>query len=164
MTLLKDIEDLKTVLERAPSILEKLIEEIPDDLLLEERIRGKWSIHAHATHIVVAQNMINERMERFVKEERPSFIPYFPDKESPENDLLTLNLKKMLKQFYERRKKLLSICENQPEEFWRKEAVHPEYHSYTPFIMLRHIMMHDQLHMYRIEELWLTKDHYLRLY
>lgn len=33
--------------------------------------------------------------------------------------------------------------------------------EYTPEIMLGHLVMHDQLHMYRIEELWLTRDEFL---
>jgi hypothetical protein len=107
--------------------------------------------------------MIIERMEHFIKERSPEFHPYFPDKTTPEENLLEMNLKEMLLRFEEERKKLLKICCNQSEGFWAKEALHPEYKIYTPFIMLRHIMLHDQLHMYRIEELWLTKDEYLSI-
>lgn len=42
-----------------------------------------------------------------------------------------------------------------------RSARHPEYTLYTPYVMLRHMMMHDYLHMYRIEELWLTRPEYL---
>jgi hypothetical protein len=157
----KDIENITEILAKAPEVLQKLILEIPVKIQKVERIKGKWCIHAHAVHIIIAQSMIIERMERFIKEKNPVFQPYFPDKVSPETDLLELNLKEMLLRFAEQREKLLSLCKNQPESFWLKEASHPEYKIYTPFIMLRHIMMHDQLHMYRIEELWLTKDEYL---
>jgi len=161
MTTFKEIEPILKVLKKTPSILRKLISEVPAEILKQERIKGKWTIHAHAVHIIVAQHMINERMERFLNEERPTFIPYFPDKDKPEKDLLDMDLEEMLKQFPVYRGKLLSLCENESEEFWSKEGNHPEYHLYTPFIMLRHIMMHDHLHMYRIEGLWLTKDEYL---
>jgi hypothetical protein len=163
MTTYKETEPVLKVLKKAPSILRKLINDIPPELHKQERIKGKWSIHAHAVHIVIAQDMIIQRMERFLNEEHPVFIPYFPDKEKPESDLMDINLDDMLKQFPVNRGKLLSLCENESEEFWSKQSSHPEYHLYTPFIMLRHIMMHDQLHMYRIEELWLTKDEYLNV-
>ena len=48
------------------------------------------------------------------------------------------------------------------KSIWIKEAEHPEYHIYTPYIMLRHRLMHDHFHMYRIEELWLTNEEYLK--
>ena len=46
-------------------------------------------------------------------------------------------------------------------EHWTRKAKHKEYIEYTPYIMLRHILMHDHFHMYRIEELWLTTDEFL---
>ncbi|MDA1119365.1 MAG: hypothetical protein O2887_02525 [Bacteroidetes bacterium] len=47
-------------------------------------------------------------------------------------------------------------------DLWSKTAVHPEFNKYSHYILLRHAMMHDHFHMYRIEELWLTKDEYLK--
>jgi hypothetical protein len=44
---------------------------------------------------------------------------------------------------------------------WEKVATHPEYTHYTLYILARHILMHDHWHMYRMEELWLTRDEYL---
>ena len=44
---------------------------------------------------------------------------------------------------------------------WQKTATHPEYAQYSFYILVRHILMHDHWHMYRMEELWLTRDEYL---
>jgi hypothetical protein len=44
---------------------------------------------------------------------------------------------------------------------WQKTGIHPEYELYSLSILGRHILMHDFWHMYRIEELWLTRDAYL---
>ena len=57
--------------------------------------------------------------------------------------------------------RLLDLIREAPPDLWDKNATHPEYGIYTPEIMIRHIMIHDYLHMYRIEELWLTKPEYL---
>jgi len=48
-----------------------------------------------------------------------------------------------------------------PETVWEKRAVHLEFEFYTAGILVRHISMHDCWHMYRIEELWITKDEFL---
>jgi len=42
-----------------------------------------------------------------------------------------------------------------------KETSRPEYENYSLFILVRHILMHNHWHMYRMEELWLTRDAYL---
>ncbi len=44
---------------------------------------------------------------------------------------------------------------------WEKTATHPEYEHYSLYILARHILIHDHWHMYRMEELWLTRDDYL---
>ena len=46
---------------------------------------------------------------------------------------------------------------------WEKTATHPEYEQYSLIILARHILMHDHWHMYRMEELWLTRDEYLTI-
>jgi hypothetical protein len=43
-------------------------------------------------------------------------------------------------------------------EGWKNRARHPEYDEYTPYIMARHVLLHDNLHMYRMEELWMARD------
>jgi hypothetical protein len=41
---------------------------------------------------------------------------------------------------------------------WERKAEHGEYTHYSVFIMFRHLMKHDTLHAYRIEELLLKND------
>ena len=156
-----DIKYVLESLEKIPTLLKNLIEEIPRELLKQERITGKWSIYEHACHIIVVQPMLIKRMEKFINETSPVFEPYFPNKmEKPEN-LMNMDLNEKLNQFPEYRKKLINLVVNFSDEDFNKKASHPEYRLYTPYILLRHILMHDMLHMYKIEELWLTNDSYL---
>ena len=74
---------------------------------------------------------------------------------------MDLNLEETLERFPAYREEMLSVVRDWPEEIWRRQAKHPEYEQYTPYILLRHVLMHDHFHMYRIEELWLTTDEYL---
>ena len=41
---------------------------------------------------------------------------------------------------------------------WQKTAVHEAFDHYSVFIMFRHLLNHEMLHAYRIEELLLKND------
>ena len=43
-------------------------------------------------------------------------------------------------------------------EDWQRTAEHEEYRQYSEWIMFRHLLTHEMLHAYRIEELLLKKD------
>ena len=59
------------------------------------------------------------------------------------------------------RNKEIDLLGSADDIMWQKRASHPEYESYSLYILARHTLMHDFRHMYRIEELWLTRDAYL---
>lgn len=158
---MQDIKYILESLEKIPSMLKNMIGEIPKELLKQRRIAGKWCIHEHACHIIAVQPMLIQRMEKFVKEEKPEFIPYFPDNTDKQDDFMNMDLVKQLDQFSGYRKELINKASHLSEQDFNKTSIHPEYKKYTPYILLRHILMHDLLHMYRIEELWLTNDSYL---
>jgi hypothetical protein len=66
-----------------------------------------------------------------------------------------------LDQFTRYRYKQLLLLESADHITWKKTATHPEYEAYSLYILTRHVLMHDYWHMYRMEELWLTRDVYL---
>ena len=150
------------ILAAAPDLLEELLSEIPAELLKERRIKGKWSIHEHACHLAEAQRMIIGRFKRFKQEKKPTFVPYLPGTTVPDDNLVKMDLQEQLSDFRANRKVMVDILENYTEEEWHNEGLHPEYKSINPLLWLRHVLMHDHFHMYRIEELWLTEDAYLR--
>jgi hypothetical protein len=92
----------------------------------------------------------------------PVFQPYFPDKEDDVtgglDQLVPADLSAL---FMQHRTALLEQLKIREKQFWSKKASHPEYREYTPYILLRHTLMHEHLHMYRIENLWLTNDEFL---
>jgi hypothetical protein len=159
---MNDLPVLLSGLRGSPDILESMLTSIPHDLLKSQRRAGKWSIHAHVCHLPTAQGVLMARFRQFQREAAPEFIPYQPDQVEGEETLITLNLVEEVARFRSLREELLSLAVQETEAaFWNKEARHPEYFLYTPLIMLRHILMHDHLHLYRIEDLWLTRPEYL---
>ncbi len=156
------IETKLKILASAPDLLEDLLAEIPINLLKERRIKGKWSIHEHAVHLPEAQEMIIERFKRFQQEENPVFTPYLPGNTVSDDYLIDLDLQESLKKFRLGRRKMVELLKDFSAKDWSNEGKHPEYHRINPLLWLRHVMMHDHFHMYRIEELWLTTTEYLK--
>ena len=55
--------------------------------------------------------------------------------------------------FFEIRQRTIDLAKEFKSTDWNKQAVHPEYKTYTPYIMLRHLLMHDHNHLYKIEDM-----------
>jgi DinB superfamily len=157
------VPQMLQALQVTPDLLEDMIRRVPASRLKAHRLKGQWCIHSHVCHIVGVQPMLLGRLQRFLREGSPTFTPYFPDKqgEDPEAGLLRLDLQACLREFHDHRRELIAFAESIPEGFWDRKAHHPEYDEYTPHILLRHMLMHEHLHMYRIETLWLTSDEYI---
>lgn len=155
---MKGLKKIIAGLEQTPSLLEEMLSEIPSTLMKKHRIPGKWCIHEHAVHFAKVQKMLNERLKRFMTEENPEIVPYLPGVSTPADELIKADLKTSLKEFSRDRKTFIKTLKQLKPKDWRKQARHPQFTSYTPYIMLRHLLLHDNTHMYRIEELWLTRE------
>lgn len=72
--------------------------------------------------------------------------------------MLEVDLDGSLERYVRERASLVErLLKLSPEE-WRKTAVHEAFDHYSVFIMFRHLLNHEMLHAYRIEELLLKKD------
>lgn len=157
-----DIQDLLETLRRSPKILSQLVQDIPENKLDLRRGEGFWTIAEHISHLAQVQPMLLERIERFMNEDHPEFIPYVPGgaKEEPATPP-RMSTESALDQFARYRTRQLLLLESAEDIIWKKPATHPEYEEYSLYILTRHVLMHDHWHMYRMEELWLTRDEYL---
>lgn len=159
---MKDIPDLLDGLRRAPRILAQFVETIPRQKLDARRGDGFWTIAEHVCHLAQVQPMLLQRFQRFVSEEHPVFVPFLPGNtdQAPEAQP-PMSIASALDQYADYRSKQLQLLESIDRLTWQKSGTHPEYDSYSLYILTRHVLMHDHWHMYRMEELWLTKDAYL---
>ena len=159
---MRDIQDIVEGLRRSPGVLSGLVQAIPEIKLNLRRGEGFWTITEHVSHLAHVQPMLLERFQRFLKEDHPEFIPFLPtgdDDEPKTPPLLEINVALELFALY--REKQLTLLEGLDDAALRKTGTHPEYEFYSLPILARHVLMHDYWHMYRIEELWLTRDAYL---
>ncbi len=159
---MKSIAEITESLSKTPEILIELLNEIPSDLLKKRRIEHKWTIHEHACHIALGDKFgFHKRIVAFKNELEPKFDP-LSGESFDKTFYYEMNLNKALVEFKQLRRKTIELTNDQEPKIWNKNAIHPEYEKYTPYIMLRHLLMHDYFHIYRIEELWLTKEKYLK--
>ena len=158
---MKDIPDLLDGLGRSGRILAELVNTIPPDRLNLRRGQGFWTIAEHVCHLAQVQPMLLERLQRFMNEDRPEFVPYIPGDGEVEDRPPQMEIDVALEAFNRQRSKQITLLQQAEQDDWRKTGTHPEYELYSLYILVRHILMHDHWHMYRMEELWLTRDAYL---
>lgn len=159
---MQDIPDLLEALGRTPKILSQFVQTIPQGKLDLRRGEGFWTVAEHVSHLAQVQPMLLERIERFMVEEHPEFAPYLPGGAKDEPDTPPrMSMESALDQFALYRTRQLLLLESADAITWKKTANHPEYDAYSLYILTRHVLMHDHWHMYRMEELWLTRDAYL---
>jgi uncharacterized damage-inducible protein DinB len=162
MMMMKDIVELMEGLRQAPRVLVSFVETIPPEKLDQRRGEGFWTIAEHVSHLAQVQPMLLGRLERFTQEEHPRFVPYIPGAgEEEPNTPVRMAIDQALAQFADFRTQQVALLDKVDADVRRKTAIHPEYEHYSFYILVRHILMHDYWHMYRMEELWLTRDDYL---
>ena len=159
---MKDLPDLLDGLKRSPSVLAAFVAAIPADKRNRRRGAGFWTIAEHVSHLAQVQPMLMERLQRFRDEANPAFVPYIPGEDETEPDTPeVMAMTDALGQFGRFRSDQVVLLTQADEAAWQKTGSHPEYEQYSMYILARHILMHDHWHMYRMEELWLTRDDYL---
>jgi len=141
-------------------ILNTFIRSIPDQAIMERR-KNFWTIHEHLEHLAEMQPILYQRIVNVINEEEPVITPYYPE-DNPESGERRKTVEELLEAFSSWRSKQVALIETCDESIWDKTAEHPEYDTYTFEILVRHVLMHDGFHMYRIEELWLVKDEFIK--
>jgi uncharacterized damage-inducible protein DinB len=158
---MNDIPDLLKGLEHSGPILAGFVQSIPTAKMNLRRGDGFWTIAEHIGHLAQTQPMLLGRLQKFMTEDRPEFVPFIPGDGEAEAQPQQMAVDEALESFARYRAQQLALLEKADEAAWRKTAVHPEYELYSMHILARHILLHDYWHMYRMEELWLTRDAYL---
>jgi len=145
-------------MERAPLIIVPMVREVPRDVLKRRPAPKRWSAHEHACHLAHVHGLFFHRLDAMLREPAPVITPYQPGEQDDDDMLLRMDLDESLERFVADRARVVArVRELSPEE-WTRTARHPEYRAYSVLIMFRHLVLHDFLHGYRIEELLLKPD------
>ena len=145
-------------LENAPQLVVGLVREAPVEILKLRPAPGEWSIHESACHLASVHPLFFHRLELMLSENHPTIKPYNPGVDDAEDALLAMDLEGCLAQFVSERERLVRRLKELAPQDWERSAAHPEYARYSVFIMFRHLLLHDQMHAYHIEELVLKPN------
>lgn len=145
-------------LEGSPDIIIGLVREVPSQNLKRRPTPNKWSAHEHACHLSTGDAVFLSRLELMLSDTAPYIRAMLPSPEEEAGALLDVDLDEALDRYVRERAKLVTRLKGLSPEDWRRTAEHEEYNHYSVLIMFRHLLMHEMLHAYRIEELLLKKD------
>lgn len=154
------VNNLLLSLEECLEIVPEFINTIPGSELNAKRRPDFWTIRHHVYHLADVQKLFHDRLVLFKNEKNPVIARYVPgahEEKKPGYASVT----HALAAYQELRRMQIDLLKTFGMADFLREGTHPEYKKYTPLILARHILSHDYWHLYRIEELWLTKDEYL---
>jgi hypothetical protein len=93
-----------------------------------------------------------------LSEPHPQIKSMAPSSEEETGSLLNVDLDEALEQYVKERARVVKRLKELSAEDWQRTAEHEAFSHYSVHIMFRHLLMHEMLHAYRIDELLLKKD------
>ena len=151
-------QTLIATLEAAPGIIIGLVREVPHQNLKRRPAPSKWSAHEHACHLSIGNLAFLARLELMLSDPFPQIKSIEPSLEEEAGSLLSVDLDEALGQYVRERALVVKRLKELSAEDWQRTAEHEAFSHYSVYIMFRHMLIHEMLHAYRIDELMLKKD------
>jgi hypothetical protein len=155
---MSDTSILISALETAPGVIVPLIREVPPHILKRRPNTKKWSAYEHAIHLSQSDSLFRDRLDMILSTPEPFVEVKLNSADEEEGSMLKIDLDESLDRYVGERAALVERLKTLSPEEWRKTAVHEAFDHYSVFIMFRHVLNHEMLHSYRIEELLLKND------
>lgn len=155
---MSDTNTLISALATAPGVIIPLIREVPPEILKRRPSPGKWSAYEHAIHLSQSDVAFRARLDLILSTDEPIIKTIENSAEDEAGAMLEVDLDASLERYVRERASLVERLKQLTPEQWHKTAVHEAFDRYSVFIMFRHVLNHEMLHAYRIEELLLKKD------
>jgi hypothetical protein len=155
---MSDSTILISALETAPGVIIPMIREVPPQILKRRPSLAKWSAYEHAIHLSQSDVAFRARLDHILSTPEPYIKTIENSAEDEAGAMLDVDLDESLDRYVRERAALVTRLKQLSPEEWQKTAVHEAFDHYSVFIMFRHLLNHEMLHAYRIEELLLKKD------
>lgn len=155
---MSDSTALISALETAPGVIIPMIREVPAAILKRRPAPAKWSAYEHAVHLSQSDVAFRARLDLILSTPEPVIETIENSAEDEAGAMLDVDLDESLDRYVGERAELVGRLKKLSADEWRKTAVHEAFDHYSVFIMFRHLLNHEMLHSYRIEELLLKKD------
>ena len=145
-------------METAPGVIIPMIREVPPQILKRRPSPAKWSAYEHACHLSQSDAPFLARLDLILSTPEPYIESIENSPEDKAGAMLEIDLDESLDRYVRERASLVQRLKQLSADDWQKTAVHEAFDHYSVFIMFRHLLNHEMLHAYRIEELLLKKD------
>ena len=155
---MSDTVALISALETAPSVIIPLIREVPPQILKRRPSPGKWSAYENAVHLSQSDAPFRARLDLILSTPEPFIETIENSAEDEAGAMLEVDLDESLERYVRERAALVERLKMLSADAWQNTAVNEAFDHYSVFIMFRHLLNHEMLHAYRIEELLLKKD------
>ena len=155
---MRDTAILISALETAPGVIIPLIREVPPQILKRRPSPTKWSAYEHAVHLSQSDASFLARLDLILSTPEPFIESIVNSSEDEAGAMLDVDLNESLERYVRERAALVTRLKKLSPDEWQKTAVHEAFDHYSVWIMFRHLLNHEMLHAYRIEELLLKKD------
>ena len=155
---MSDTTILISALETAPGVIIPLIREVPPQILKRRPSPAKWSAYEHAVHLSQSDATFRARLDLILSTPEPFIEVILNSAEDEAGAMLEIDLDESLDRYIRERAALVKRLKKLSPDEWQKTAEHEAFDHYSVFIMFRHLLNHEMLHAYRIEELLLKKD------
>lgn len=155
---MSDTAALISALATAPGVIIPLIREVPLLILKRRPSPAKWSAYEHAVHLSQSDAAFRARLDLILSTAKPFIKTIENSADDEAGAMLEIDLDQSLDRYVRERESLVKRLEKLSPQEWQKTAVHEAFDHYSVFIMFRHLLNHEMLHSYRIEELLLKKD------
>ena len=110
------------------------MQSIPDEKMNLRRGGDFWTIAEHVSHLAQVQPMLLERLQRFMAEDRPEFVPYIPGDGEAEARPPQMTANEALDAFARYRAQQLALLEKADEAAWqenrRPSRIRTLYHAH----------------------------------
>jgi len=155
---MSDTATLISALETAPGVIIPLIREVPPQILKRRPSPAKWSAYEHACHLSQSDAPFLARLDMILSTPEPIIKTIYNSPEDEAGAMLDIDLDERLDAYVHERAALVTRLKKLSADEWQKTAEHEAFDHYSVWIMFRHLLNHEMLHAYRIEELLLKKD------
>jgi hypothetical protein len=145
-------------LATAPGVIIPLIREVPESILRRRPSPGKWSAYENAVHLSQTDAPFRARLDLILSTVEPYIETIHNSPADEAGAMLDVDLDESLDRYVRERATLVERLKMLLLDEWQKTAVHEAFDHYSVFIMFRHLLNHEMLHAYRIEEILLKKD------
>jgi hypothetical protein len=149
---------LISALTTAPGVIIPLIREVPPQILKRRPSPAKWSAYEHACHLSQSDAPFLARLDMILSTPEPYIKTIENSPEDEAGALLDIDLDARLDAYVRERAALVQRLKKLSPDEWQKTAEHEAFDHYSVWIMFRHLLNHEMLHSYRIEELLLKND------